>query len=120
MTPEEIAAAVGQPDAKVKIVPGKVYINSKPINEPYTAEDPDEPYPPVAPDNRYRVIPDDWTEKDRDGHTVVRIPKDKLLVVGDNRNASHDARFWGLLDRDRVLGKAMFIFWPLNRIRWLH
>jgi len=40
--------------------------------------------------------------------------------MGDNRNDSNDARFWGLLDRKRVLGKAMFIFWPLNRIRIVH
>jgi signal peptidase I len=37
--------------------------------------------------------------------------------MGDNRNFSDDARRWGLLERERLQGKAMFIFWPLNRIR---
>lgn len=120
VTPEEVAAAVGQPGARVKIVPGRVYINSKPLKEPYIAEDPEDPYPPETPDNRYSVLPDRWTVKDGSGHLAVKIPEGKLLVVGDNRNASHDARFWGLLDRDRVLGKAMFIFWPPGRVRLLH
>ena len=51
---------------------------------------------------------------------LVKIPKGRLLVMGDNRNDSNDARFWGLLERERVLGKAMVIFWPLGRMRIVH
>ncbi|MGQ9456521.1 MAG: signal peptidase I [Armatimonadota bacterium] len=111
----EVAAAFGEPNAKVKVVPGKVYINGKLLNEPYTAEDPDQPYPilvgPRTTDPRWIVM--------KNGVPHVKIPKDKLLVLGDNRNDSNDARYWGLLDRKRVLGKAMFIFWPPQRIRWI-
>ena len=45
------------------------------------------------------------------------VPKDKYFVMGDNRNHSNDSRFWGPLKRDRVIGKASLIFWPLSRIR---
>jgi signal peptidase I len=44
------------------------------------------------------------------------IPKGKYLVLGDNRNNSSDGHHWGLLDAKRVVGKALFVFWPLNRI----
>lgn len=118
--PDEIAEAVGRSGAKVKIVPGKVYINGKPINEPYTAEDPGMPYPLEYPLDNHEPTPKKWIVEDEKGNKVVRIPAGKLLVIGDNRNDSFDARFWGLLDRKRVHGKAMFIFWPLNRIRWVH
>jgi signal peptidase I len=40
--------------------------------------------------------------------------------MGDNRNDSNDSRYWGPLDRSRIMGKAEVIFWPLNRIRILH
>ena len=111
---EEVAAAVGDPNGKVKVIAGKVIINGKPLNEPYVAEDPDEPYP----GGRGYVDPD-WIVVDKQKDQAVKIPEGKLLVLGDNRNESNDARYWGLLDRQRVLGKAMFIFWPLNRIRWV-
>jgi len=46
----------------------------------------------------------------------VRVPQGRLFVMGDNRNDSNDSHAWGPLDRDRVIGKAMFRFWPLNRV----
>lgn len=116
MSDTEIAAAFNQPNAKVKVMPGIVYLNGKPLTESYTAEDPDLPYPLGTTDPSWII-----TKKvGKDEEQLVKIPKGKLLVMGDNRNDSNDARFWGLLDRDRILGKAMFIFWPLNRIRWVH
>lgn len=113
VTYAEIAAAAGEPKAKVKVVPGKVYINGKPLVEPYTAEDPDLIYPGLP--NEY--VKPSWIVVNKKHEQLVKIPKGRLLVMGDNRNDSHDARFWGLLDRRRMLGKTMFIFWPLNRIR---
>jgi len=111
--PAEIAAALGEPNAKVIVRPGTVYINGKPLDEPYLAEDPDEGYPNAD-------TPEESVEIDEEDRRIVKIPEGKLLMLGDNRNRSKDSRVWGLLDRDRVLGKAMFIFWPLNRISWVH
>ncbi len=111
--PAEIAAALGQPNEEVIVSPGTVYINGKPLDEPYIAEDPDEGYPNAD-------TPEEWVEIDKEDRRVVKIPEGKLLMLGDNRNRSKDSRYWGLLDRDRVLGKAMFMFWPLNRIRLVH
>lgn len=45
------------------------------------------------------------------------IPKDSLFVMGDNRNDSKDSHVWGFLPRKDVVGKAMIIIWPPNRIR---
>ena len=112
-TKTEIASAAGAPNAKVKVITGIVYLNGKPFTESYTAEDPDLPYP-------LPTTNPDWIVTRKIGKVreeIVKIPKNRLLVMGDNRNDSNDARFWGLLDRRRIEGKAMFIFWPLNRIR---
>lgn len=112
----EVAAAAGVSSGKVKVVPGEVYINDKPLVESYTAEDPDGPYPMPS-------TPSEWivTKKiGKENVRLVKIPPGRLLVMGDNRNDSNDARFWGLLDRRRVLGKAMFLFWPIGRMRVVH
>lgn len=105
----QVAAAMGKPGASVRVIPGKVYVNGKPLNESYTSEDSDQPYPS-------ELTPKKWIGVDKDGSRVVKIPKGRLLVMGDNRNFSDDARRWGLLDRKRLEGKAMLIFWPLSRL----
>lgn len=111
-----LAKLAGRPGAKVKVIPGVVYRNGKALDEKYAAEDPDVPYP-GGPGQRMEPS---WliTKKvGKEDVQFVKIPKGKLLVMGDNRNDSNDGRFWGLLDRERILGKAMVIFWPVNRIR---
>jgi hypothetical protein len=50
----------------------------------------------------------------------LEVPPDSLFVLGDNRTLSHDSHAWGLLPRSRVIGKAMFIFWPPDRIGFIH
>ncbi len=115
----KLAKLVGEPKAAVKVVPGVVYLNGKPLKEPYTAEDPDDIYPGGS----RNTVDDAWIVTQKIGKNrvqLVKIPKGRLLVMGDNRNDSNDARFWGLLKRDRVLGKAGFIFWPIPRMQLIH
>jgi signal peptidase I len=44
------------------------------------------------------------------------VPPGQLLVLGDNRNESHDSHVWGFMPMANLKGKALAVFWPLNRI----
>lgn len=47
----------------------------------------------------------------RDSFGPEQVPPGHLFMMGDNRDNSHDSRYWGFLSRDLIKGKAMFIYW---------
>lgn len=51
-----------------------------------------------------------------DFETEITIPPDHYFMMGDNRGASDDSRYWGPIPRDWVIGKAFFTYWPPKRI----
>ncbi len=90
-----IKRVIGIPGDVVSVDNQRVYVNDRPLNEPYIAEPP-----------RYEFSPQ-------------FITKNSYLVLGDNRNNSLDSHFWGLLPREVIVGKAYKIGWPPNRIQSL-
>lgn len=87
-----IKRVIGLPGEKVEVKSGRVYINNKALQENYLEDSPDYQYGPVT------------------------VPPDSYLVLGDNRNNSYDSHYWGFVPRDRIIGKAVVRFWPLNRL----
>jgi len=46
----------------------------------------------------------------------VKVPPGDYFMLGDNRNNSDDSRVWGALPGKYIIGKAILIYWPLDRI----
>ena len=95
-----IKRLVGLPNETVEIRGGSIYINGKPAQEP------------VFNQIYYYNRGDFGAE----GQKIV-VPKNSYFVLGDNSASSKDSRFWGFVHKDNLLGKALIIYWPLNRIR---
>jgi len=47
----------------------------------------------------------------------VNVPKDSYYALGDNSANSRDSRYWGFVPKDNVIGRAILIYWPINRMR---
>ncbi len=82
-----------------------VYVNDTKLNEPFIKEP---LYDPQSGDAIFAV------------DHPLQLKPGELFVMGDNRNNSNDSRYWGTLERSRVIGKASVIFFPFNRMRVLH
>ena len=103
-----IKRVVGMPGDKFEVKQDKdgkstVYINDKPLDEPYVRSVYD-----------YTVC----TEAMYCGPFI--IPEGEYFMMGDNRGNSQDSRYWGTLPKERFVGKAVFLFWPFTRVRVLH
>uniref|UniRef100_UPI0040260A9B signal peptidase I n=1 Tax=Candidatus Stercorousia sp. TaxID=3048886 RepID=UPI0040260A9B len=100
-----IKRVIGTPGDKFEIKTDKdgksrVYINDEALNEPYIMSE-------------YYGKP---CTKDMICGPII-IPEHQYLMMGDNRGNSYDSRWWGLLPEDRFIGRAVFLFWPLNRLK---
>ncbi len=84
----------------VEIINGTIYIDNKPLNEPVF-------------NSIYYYNRGDYGEA---GKKIV-VPKNSYFVMGDNSASSQDSRYWGFVPKDNIRGKAIMIYWPLNRIR---
>jgi signal peptidase I len=103
-----IKRVIGVGGDLIEIRDKRVYINGELYNhDPGVYTDP-------------RVIPGGLDPRDNFG--PVRVPKDHLFVMGDNRDNSRDSRYWGFVPFGLVKGKAFLIYYSWDRtnheVRW--
>jgi signal peptidase I len=95
-----IKRVVGMPGDTVTVDNGTVIVNGKQFDEPY--------------------VPDEMRDTLTASPRTTVLKPDEYYVMGDHRNSSNDSRNWGPVERKYVYGKAVFVYWPLDRLGLLH
>ncbi len=92
-----IKRVVAGPGDRIRIDDGHVVLNGRRQSEPFA---------------RF----DDCANGDCDFPREITIPPDHYFMMGDNRGASDDSRFWGPVPRKWVIGGAFATYWPPDRV----
>ncbi len=88
-----IKRVIGLSGETVEARDGKVYVDGKALDETY------------LPEGTVTSIAE-----------PIVVPEGKILVLGDNRGVSQDGRYFGPIDKDLIVGRAIWRIWPLSRL----
>jgi signal peptidase I len=115
-----VKRVIGVPGDHLRMISKKVWINGKPIDEPYVRFL--EPPNNMFRDNFPRVdiaapgMEGKWWLEMRklveDGQLIV--PEGHYFVMGDNRDDSQDSRYWGFVPRENIIGRPLLIYWSVQ------
>jgi signal peptidase I len=103
-----IKRVIGLPGETLEVRQKKVYINGKPLDEPYT-------HFLTAPAGS--AFHEETSFDVRDQYGPVTVPPEHYFMMGDNRDNSQDSRYWGFLPRENIKGRALLIYWSYEAER---
>lgn len=110
-----IKRVIGLPGDRLAIKGGKVYVNGKVLPENYIAEPANYELPSEQPTVCPPICLPSLKLVRENNIVSFTVPDNHYWVMGDNRNNSADSHVWGFLPGDRLVGRALFRYWPLNR-----
>jgi signal peptidase I len=93
-TKSYIKRVIGVPGDRIEVDHGVVVVNGQKLIENY--------------------VPDEY--RDQTSMTARIVPSAEYFVLGDHRSSSNDSRAWGMVPRRYIYGKAVFIYWPLDKM----
>ena len=86
--------AMGGQHVEIDYATNSVYVDGEKLDESYLGEE---------------MLPQSTL-------TEVDVPEGSIFVMGDNRNHSTDGRVIGPIEKERIVGRAVWRFWPLNNM----
>ncbi len=113
-----VKRVIGVPGDRLKLIDKEVYINGKPLDEPYKFNktqytDAYRDNFPSDPNTRVDDRALSMLEKNvADGEVIV--PPDSYFAMGDNRDSSLDSRYWGFVPRENIIGKPLIVYWSYD------
>lgn len=120
-----VKRVVGLPGDRIQIIKGRLFLNEEPFEYQKSSDG--------KTDNPNTEIFEVFDEKYKDSHWKVIfqkhnenkdfgpiiVPTGELFLLGDNRDASDDSRYWGTVSASQVLGKVVCIWMSLDwQVKW--
>ena len=106
-----VKRVIGLPGETIMMRQKRVFIDGKPLDEPYTFFEDDEPMPT---DEQADFLPDQWKLRYRFG--PFKVPEGQYFTMGDNRDYSSDSRYWGTVPRRLIKGRAFMVYWSFDPV----
>ena len=99
-----VKRVIGLPNEKLEVIERQVYVNGRVLHEDYLK--------PVNKELEGISSLDSLND-------LRTVKPSNYFVMGDNRDASEDSRSWGTVPNHKMVGRAAFVWYPWNRMRWL-
>ncbi len=93
--PDYIKRLIGLPGDEVRMDKGQLYINGVKVTELYT------------------TVPATYSGE-------WKVPENMIFALGDNRDQSSDSHKWGFVPTANLVGKAILVYWPFDKIHILN
>jgi signal peptidase I len=118
--PNLVKRLIGLPGETIEMRGKQVLIDGVLLNEPYVKhfDSAGDPYDPAMDWQRSHLLPgtDPATySPTRDNWGPIVVPDGSYFFLGDNRDGSRDSRFWGPIERWRLMGKPIFLYYSYDR-----
>ena len=121
--PTLVKRIIGMPGDTLYMRSAKLFVNGVPQSEPY-AEGSESGADEVSPlfewqkryslkASRFGAAPE---QPSHDNWGPLVVPPKRFFMMGDNRYNSKDSRYWGLVPRENIRGRPMFVYYSWNAV----